>query len=165
MGRNWQAQRCTGEAGAAHHWALAQLVEREGLHGAQLGLLVLRSVNVRARRAGELLLFVSEEQKQQHAHLDAGDDGRGVPATGTAGTGGNGRIESCGVGSGQRRRQTELGRGAQPSMAAVLLEQRGTSDGEVRKGERARGEGRGKRQQGSPERMGRRGVAACSGEV
>ena len=60
MGRNWQAQRCTGEAGAAHHWALAQLVEREGLHGAQLGLLVLRSVNVRARRAGELLLFVSK---------------------------------------------------------------------------------------------------------
>ena len=72
--------------------------------GAQLGLLTLRSVNARARGAGELLLFASEEQKQQHVHGDAGDDGRGVPATGTAGTGGNGRIETSGVGSGQRWR-------------------------------------------------------------
>ena len=35
----------------------------------------------------------------------------------------------------------------------LLLEQRDTSDREVRKGERARGEDRGKRREGSPERM------------
>ena len=77
---SWASARFGGEAKAGRIWlgpweaAVAQ-AGRSGLRASlrprRLATLVLRSVNARARRAGELLLLVSEEQKQQHTHGDA----------------------------------------------------------------------------------------------
>lgn len=67
-------------------------------------------------RGDRAALLVTEEQRQQQVRGDVTatqevlETGRPVPA-------GTGWIQSAGVGSGQRRRWTELGRVAQPSMA------------------------------------------------